>query len=83
MSNIELGNFYTFWNWFVQRFILFFTWTNQITIGGVSLLKISIGLTVLTIVFAVVLPILRTSPVSSGLGSSRGETASRSDSKRV
>ena len=41
-----------------------FTWLDQLTIGGVSLLKISIGLTVLTIVFAVVLPILRTTPVN-------------------
>lgn len=77
--SINLSNFNTAWSWFLQRFLLFFQWTDQITIGSVSLLKIAIGLTVVTIVFAVVLPILRTSPVNAGLGSSRGETSSRGD----
>lgn len=65
------------WQFLSQRFLLFFQWIDQITIGGVSLLKIGIGLTVLTIVIAVVLPIIRTSPVSAGLGSGgmRSDTA--------
>lgn len=75
------------WQFLSQRFLLFFQWTDQITIGGVSLLKIGIGLTVLTIVIAVVLPVIRTAPVnvSSGFNSSRGELASghaRDDPKR-
>lgn len=73
------------WQFLSQRFLLFFQWTDQITIGGVSLLKIGIGLTVLTIVIAVVLPIIRTSPVNSGINSSRGELAigsARDDPKR-
>lgn len=69
---IELSSFSSMWSWLVQHFVLFFQWTNQITIGGLSLLKISIGLTILTIVLAVVLPIIRTAPVNTGaaLGSS-------------
>ena len=65
MNTLEFGNnFFTAWQFVYQRILLVFTWLDQLTIGGVSLLKISIGLTVLTIVFAVVLPILRTTPVN-------------------
>lgn len=71
MNTLEFGdNFMIAWSFIYQRVLLVFTWLDQLTIGGVSLLKISIGLTVLTIVFAVVLPILRTTPVNAGLGSS-------------
>lgn len=72
---IELSSFSSMWSWLVQRFILFFQWTNQITIGGLSLLKISIGLTVLTIVIAVVLPVIRTAPVSTGFNSGSSDRA--------
>ena len=75
---IELSAFPTMWSWLVQHFLLFFQWTDQITIGGLSLLKIGIGLTVITIVFAVVLPIIRTAPVNaSSAGVSRGSSSGR------
>lgn len=64
------------WSFLMQRFLLFFQWTDQIMIGGVSLLKIGIGLTALTIVIAVVLPVIRTAPVNAGLGTS-GSTSAR------
>lgn len=73
MNTLEFGsNFLTAWQFVYQRILLVFTWLDQLTIGGVSLLKISIGLTVLTIVFAVVLPIIRTTPVNTFTRSSNG-----------
>lgn len=73
MNTLEFGNnFLIAWQFVYQRVLLVFTWLDQLTIGGVSLLKISIGLTVLTIVFAVVLPIIRTTPVTASSRSSHG-----------
>ena len=81
MNTLDFSStFSEMWSFLIQRFVLFFTWTNQITIGGVSLLKIGIGLTALTIVLAVVLPVIRTAPVNAGLGDSRsGDRARRSN----
>lgn len=77
MSVDMSSSFGQMWHFLSQRFLLFFQWTDQITIGGVSLLKIGIGLTVLTIVLAVVLPVIRTAPVnaSSGFDSARSDRA--------
>lgn len=73
MNQLEFGNnFFIAWQFIYQRILLVFTWLDQLTIGGVSLLKISIGLTVLTIVFAVVLPIIRTTPVNAVTRTSNG-----------
>lgn len=66
MSTIEFGGtFSQMWSFLSQRFILIFQWLDQITIGGLSLLKIGVGLTILTIVIAVVMPIVRTAPVDT------------------
>lgn len=76
MNSFDLtSSFSGAWNFMLQRFLLFYQWTDQITIGGVSLLKISIGLTALLIVFAVVLPVIRTAPVNAGLGTSGSSSA--------
>lgn len=79
MSTIEFGGtFSTMWSFLSQRFILIFQWLDQITIGGISLLKIGVGLTILTIVIAVVMPIVRTAPVQvSSLDTSGGRSAGR------
>lgn len=78
---IELSSFPAMWSWLTQHFLLFFQWTDQITIGGVSLLKIGIGLTILTIVVAVVLPIIRTSPVDTGAAIGSSAAASLRESR--
>lgn len=77
---LEFGStFAEMWSFLSQRFILIFQWLDQITIGGVSLLKIGIGLTILTIVIAVVMPVIRTAPVntSAALDTSSGRSAGR------
>lgn len=79
MSTIEFGGtFSQMWSFLSQRFILIFQWLDQITIGGISLLKIGVGLTILTIVIAVVMPIVRTAPVQvSSLDAFGGRSAGR------
>lgn len=73
IQTVDFGaTFSTMWSFLLERFVLIYTWLDQITIGGISLFKIGIGLSALTLVVAVLLPSIRVTPVDAQSGADAG-----------